>query len=162
MLDPGLHDDHAHHIQRAVWFVMLVVGSFAVIFGLFSYVIKQRLLVSEVICAICFGFALGPYGFGFVNLWNEFTDPYLVTVEFARVLLSIQLIAAGMFLPPYVFGTFASGMTLERHRKYIWNKLGDVMILLFPVMLIEWFSTAGIVKFFLREISFVTETLLRT
>ncbi|PKY41739.1 hypothetical protein RhiirA4_315068 [Rhizophagus irregularis] len=105
--------------------VSLILGGFIVIFGLVSYFVKQRLYLSEALICLFVGVILGPYVLQVINpyKWGN-TD--FITREFTRIVIAIQVMAAGVALP----------------KAYLWRELRSLAILLVPVMIWMWLLEA--------------------
>lgn len=68
---------------------MVLLGGFVVFFGLISLFVKERLYLSEALCATLVGIAFGPKGFGFLDMskhWPDPNDPFhlKVVLELSR------------------------------------------------------------------------------
>lgn len=64
---------------------MVLLGGFIVFFGLISLFVKERLYLTEALCATAVGIAFGPVGLDVVDLPRWFPDTYMtVLLEFSR------------------------------------------------------------------------------
>ncbi|KAJ1899780.1 hypothetical protein LPJ66_001902, partial [Kickxella alabastrina] len=104
------------------------LGGFICIYGLVSGFVKERLFLSESLVAMLFGIVIGPQAINAVDP-REFLDTDKFTLEFARYVIGIQVMAAGIMLPS----------------RYIIRKWRTMSVLLGPVMLVMWLVTAGII-----------------
>lgn len=97
------------------------IGVFSTVFSLVSLFVKERLFIGEATVATIAGLILGPHCLGWVDpvSWGN-SD--LITLEFSRIVLCIQIIAVAVELP----------------KKYMKNHWVSVTILLLPVMTCGW------------------------
>lgn len=64
---------------------MMLLGGFVIFFGLISLFIKERLYLTEALCATAVGIAFGPVGLGVVDLQRWIPDGYMTfLLEFSR------------------------------------------------------------------------------
>ncbi|GBC06035.1 hypothetical protein RclHR1_06580007 [Rhizophagus clarus] len=123
--------------------VSLILGGFIVTFGLVSYFVKQRLYLSEALICLLVGIILGPYVL-------QIIDPYkwgnldFITREFARIVIAIQVMAAGVALP----------------KAYLWRELKSLAILLVPVMIWMWLTSALFIWLFIPNLSFLEALMI--
>ncbi|ORX93814.1 hypothetical protein K493DRAFT_222597 [Basidiobolus meristosporus CBS 931.73] len=122
--------------------VPAVLGGFIVVFGLMSLVIKEWLFLSEALVATLFGIAIGPEALNLVNpgLWG---DSSKLTMEFARIVIAIQVMAAGVNLP----------------KAYLFREWKSLTVLLLPVMFVMWLVSAGAL-YLLLPLSFLEALLI--
>ncbi|KAJ2785682.1 hypothetical protein H4R18_000373 [Coemansia javaensis] len=118
------------------------LGGFICIYGLVSGFVKERLFLSEALVAMVFGIIVGPRVIGVVDP-REFMDVEPFTREFARYVIAIQVMAAGITLPG----------------RYMVRKWRTMSVLLGPVMVVMWLVTAGIVHL-MFDISFKQALLI--
>ncbi|ORX93816.1 hypothetical protein K493DRAFT_284366 [Basidiobolus meristosporus CBS 931.73] len=123
--------------------VPAVMGGFILLFGLASMFIKERLFLSEALVATIFGIIIGPVGLNLIdpNTWG--VHPHTFTMEFARIVIALQVMAAGVNLP----------------KKYILREWKSFLIFLFPVMAVMWLVAAA-VFYWLLPLSFLESLLL--
>ncbi|KAJ9064769.1 hypothetical protein DSO57_1026882 [Entomophthora muscae] len=95
-------------------------------------IIKEWLFLSEAMVATLFGIAVGPEGFAFVNplQWDNIDK---LTLEFARIVIALQVFAAGVTLP----------------KAYLMKELTSLTILLLPVMFFMWLVSAATIYYIL-------------
>ncbi|KAJ1816713.1 hypothetical protein LPJ60_005192 [Coemansia sp. RSA 2675] len=122
--------------------VPALLGGFVCIYGLVSGFVKERLFLSEALVAMLFGIIIGPRAINIVNP-HDFVNTEKFTLEFARYVIAIQVMAAGITLP---------------HR-YMIRKWRTMSILLGPVMVVMWVVTAAIIHF-LFDLSFLQSLLI--
>lgn len=103
----------------------LLIGGFIVVFSLVSMIIKEWLFLSEAMVATLFGIAVGPEGFGLVDPLSWSNNDKL-TLEFARIVIALQVFAAGVTLP----------------KAYLLKELRSLTMLLLPVMFFMWLIAA--------------------
>ncbi|KAL1924214.1 uncharacterized protein VTP21DRAFT_7249 [Calcarisporiella thermophila] len=98
-----------------------VVGGFIILFGYVSLFIKEKLYLSEAFVATLIGVIFGPAAAGIIKPagWGP-TD--VITLEFTRVVIAVQVMAAGVALP----------------KAYLWKELRSLAVLLVPVMTYMW------------------------
>ncbi|KAI9502299.1 Cation/H+ exchanger [Coemansia spiralis] len=113
--------------------VPLLLGTFAVFFGLISMVVKEWLFVSDTLVALLFGILFGPAGLDAVNP-ADWIDVHSFTLEFTRLIIAIQVMAAGITLP----------------KKYLRDELKSLLVLLGPVMIWMWLTSAVIIMLVFR------------
>lgn len=101
--------------------VYACVGIFSTIFSLVSLFVKERLFIGEATVATIAGLILGPHCLGWIDpvSWGN-SD--LLTLEFSRIVLCIQIVAVAVELP----------------KKYMKNHWVSVAIFLLPVMTAGW------------------------
>ncbi|RGB39058.1 Sodium/hydrogen exchanger family-domain-containing protein [Rhizophagus diaphanus] len=123
--------------------VSLILGGFIVIFGLVSYFVKQRLYLSEALICLSVGVILGPYVLHVINpyKWGN-TD--FITREFTRIVIAIQVMAAGVALP----------------KAYLWRELRSLAVLLVPVMIWMWLVSALSIWLLIPKISFLEALMI--
>ncbi|KAJ1862081.1 hypothetical protein LPJ78_004954 [Coemansia sp. RSA 989] len=118
------------------------LGGFICIYGLVSGFVKERLFLSESLVAMVFGILLGPKVINAVDP-ASFLNVEKFTLEFARYVIAIQVMAAGITLPG----------------RYMVRKWRSMSVVLGPVMVVMWLVTAGIVHL-LFEIDFKQSLLI--
>ncbi|RFU76283.1 na h antiporter [Trichoderma arundinaceum] len=123
--------------------VVAVLGGFISLFGLVSYLLKENYYLSEALISLLIGVALGPHGANFIRpdtyaacstsgITNaDCTDQRLgiITLNFSRLVLGVQLVIAGVQLPS----------------KYLWKERKALMLLLGPGMACMWLATSLLV-----------------
>ncbi|KAJ2259693.1 hypothetical protein GGI01_003480 [Coemansia sp. RSA 376] len=122
--------------------VPALLGGFICIYGLVSGFVKERLFLSEALVAMLFGIVIGPQAINLVDP-RDFVDTGKFTLEFARYVIAIQVMAAGITLP---------------HR-YMVRKWRTMSVLLGPVMIVMWLVTAGIIHL-MFDLSFKQSLLI--
>ncbi|KAJ2696492.1 hypothetical protein FB645_006181 [Coemansia sp. IMI 203386] len=122
--------------------VPLLLGTFAVGFGLVSMVVKEWLFLSDTLVALLFGIMFGPAGLGVANP-AEWIDIPSFTLEFARLIIAIQVMTAGITLP----------------KKYLVKELKSLLMLLGPVMTWMWLTSAVVLMLVFR-LGFVESLLI--
>lgn len=105
-----------------------VLGGFIVIYGLVSYVAKDRLYLSEPLIAVTVGIITGPYVLGWIDplSWGSTENTNYVTYEFSRLVVGVQVLFTGISLP----------------KAYLRKEALSLVVLLFGVMTIAWFVSA--------------------
>jgi NhaP-type Na+/H+ or K+/H+ antiporter len=111
----------------ALHLIYVLLGGFIGLFGLVSLFVKERLYLTESLVATLVGIAFGPVGLQFVTpeAWFK-EDLYYVLREAARLVVGLQVMAAGVSTP----GEFL-----------LKNKL-SLSVMLGPVMAVMWAISA--------------------
>ena len=107
---------------NGIHIIYFALGLFIVTFGYLSLLIKDKLNLSEAFVACFFGVVIGPVCLNLFDASATFVDANLVTLEFARLVLGIQCLAAGIQSPG----------------DYVWKQRVSLGMLLGPVMLSMW------------------------
>lgn len=123
--------------------VCAVLGGFITIFGLVSYLLKEKYYLSEALISTVAGVVFGPHAANFIRPLsyangNE-VDLETITLYFTRLVLGVQLVLAGVQLPS----------------KYLWKEKKSLAIMLGPGMCIMWMMTSLLVWALVPNINFV-------
>lgn len=122
------------HLElTAAHFSYLIVSGFLIIYALFSQFIRNKLNLSEPPLATLVGIAFGPEGFGLLDPQGWGLEDN-VTQEATRIIVGVQVFTAAIHLPRAYF---------SRHWKSVGMMLG-------PVMVYGWLSTALLIVLVLR------------
>ncbi|KAJ2011436.1 hypothetical protein GGI06_004537, partial [Coemansia sp. S85] len=105
-------------------------------------VVKEWLFLSDTLVALLFGVTVGPAGMGAVDP-ASWIDVPSVTLELTRLIIAIQVMAAGITLP----------------KKYLTKELVSLLMLLGPVMAWMWLTSAVIIMLVFR-LGFVESLLI--
>lgn len=110
-----------------------LLGCFILLFGLVSYLAKDRLYLSEALISLLFGVAMSPHGTNWVRpleyaLGSE-TNLDHILLYFTRLVLGVQLVIAGIQLP-------------SRYLRTEWRSLS---LLLGPGMIGMWVCASMVV-----------------
>lgn len=113
--------------------VCATLGGFVTIFGLVSYLLKEKFYLSEALISSIFGLVFSPHAANFIRPLdyangNE-VDLETITLYFTRLVLGVQLVLAGVQLPS----------------KYLRKEWKSLSILLGPGMCIMWMFTSLLV-----------------
>ncbi|KAF2219300.1 Cation/H+ exchanger, partial [Elsinoe ampelina] len=113
--------------------VCAVLGGFVTVFGLVSYLLKEKFYLSEALISLIAGFIFGPHATNWIRP-DEYAihDPLTletITLYFTRLVLGVQLVLAGVQLP-------------SRYLKLEWRSLS---LLLGPGMCAMWICTSLLV-----------------
>lgn len=106
-----------------------IVGFYIVSIGPVSYFLKNRLFLSEALLALGLGIIVGPVALDWFSpgKWADSEEAVnTLTFEITRIVIGIQVLFTGIALP----------------KAYLWREKVSLAILLFPVMLAAWFSSA--------------------
>lgn len=112
--------------------VCSVLGGFITLFGLVSYLFKEKFYLSEALISLLAGVIFSPHATNFVRpLEYTGTQANLnaVTLYFSRLVLGVQLVLAGVQLP-------------SRYLKTEWKSLA---LLLGPVMSCMWMASSLVI-----------------
>ncbi|KAK4520034.1 uncharacterized protein ATC70_008162 [Mucor velutinosus] len=130
-------------IETTTSIVAAVFGAFILIYGVCSLIIKQKLYISEASIAIFCGVLCGPVGFNLINMdgWIYKED---ITRQFSRIVIAIQVMAAGVSLP----------------KAYLKTEFRSLLVLLGPVMMFMWMTTGLCVWYFIPNLSFLEALMI--
>ncbi|KAJ1028466.1 hypothetical protein NDA16_001632 [Ustilago loliicola] len=120
---------------------LAVLGGFIVIYGLLSYVVKERLYLSEPLLAVTAGILVGPYVLNWVDpiSWGTTEETNEVTYQLTRIVVGIQVLFCGISLP----------------KAYLWREKFSLVILLFGIMTTAWFATALLISGLIPNLTFL-------
>ncbi|KAJ9477975.1 putative Na(+)/H(+) antiporter (putative) [Pseudozyma hubeiensis] len=120
---------------------LAVLGGFIVIYGLLSFVVKERLYLSEPLLAVTAGIVVGPYVLNWVDpiSWGTAEETNYVTYTFTRIVVGIQVLFCGISLP----------------KAYLWREKLSLGILLFGIMTTAWFATALLIWGLIPNLTFL-------
>ncbi|WFC99643.1 hypothetical protein MYAM1_002388 [Malassezia yamatoensis] len=118
-----------------------IMGGFIVIYGLVSYVVKERLYLSEPLLAITVGILAGPYVLNWVDpfTWGSEETTHEITYQLARLVIGVQVLFTGIMLP----------------EKYLWKKKYSLLVLLLMVMTAAWFTTALLIWGLIKDLTYL-------
>lgn len=120
-----------------------VLGGFITLFGLVSYLLKERIYVSEALISLLAGVAFSPYALNFIDPLNyaagSLANLNAITLNFSRLVLGIQLILTGVQLP-------------ARYLRTEWKSL---LVLLGPVMTCMWLVSSTLIWAVVPKLSFL-------
>ncbi|MCJ1307199.1 hypothetical protein MMC25_000845 [Agyrium rufum] len=113
--------------------VCSVLGGFITVFGLVSYLFKERFYLSEALISLLAGVTFSPAATNFIKpseyaLGSE-ENLNSITLYFSRLVLGIQLVLAGVQLPS----------------KYLFREWKSLALLLGPGMVVMWLSSSLII-----------------
>ncbi|KAF2271704.1 uncharacterized protein EI97DRAFT_387310 [Westerdykella ornata] len=123
--------------------VCATLGGFITLFGLVSYLCKEKFYLSEALISLVAGLIFSPHATNLVR-----PEEYVlgspgalntVTLYFTRLVLGVQLVLAGVQLPS----------------KYLKKEWKSLALLLGPGMVAMWVCTSLLVYAFVPHISFV-------
>ncbi|TKA68155.1 hypothetical protein B0A55_07443 [Friedmanniomyces simplex] len=123
--------------------VCATLGGFITLFGLVSYLLKEKFYLSEALISTLAGLVFSPHATNFIRPLefanNNEIDLETVTLYFTRLVLGVQLVLAGVQLPS----------------KYLWKEAKSLSLLLGPGMCCMWISTSLLVWALVPNISFL-------
>ncbi|KAF1943361.1 hypothetical protein EJ02DRAFT_142832 [Clathrospora elynae] len=123
--------------------VCATLGGFITVFGLVSYLLKEKFYLSEALISLVAGLIFSPHATNWIKP-SEYAlnDPEVldtITLYFTRLVLGVQLVLAGVQLP-------------SRYLKTEWKSLA---LLLGPGMTVMWLVTSLLVFALVPHISFL-------
>ncbi|ORY95837.1 Cation/H+ exchanger [Syncephalastrum racemosum] len=130
-------------VDETVSCIAAVFGGFILCYGLCSLVIKERLYISEASVAVLCGILVGPYGFKLVVV-DEWVSRVDFTREFCRLVIAIQVMAAGVALP----------------KAYLRKEGLSLLVLLGPVMGWMWLASAACVYYVIPKLTFLESLMI--
>ncbi|CAG8502259.1 7110_t:CDS:2 [Dentiscutata erythropus] len=118
--------------------VLCILGGFIICYGLVSYLIKERLYLSEALVSTIVGIILGPVALRILNpsVWGNQTE---ITHGFTRIVLAIQVMFSGVALP----------------KAYPVKEFKSLMILLFPVLISSWIFSGLLIWWIIPQLTFL-------
>jgi len=123
--------------------VCATLGGFITIFGLVSYLLKEKFYLSEALISTIAGIIFSPHATNFVKplqYANENAETLeTITLYFSRLVLGVQLVLAGVQLPS----------------KYLRTEWKSLSLLLGPGMCAMWMSTSLLIWAMVPDIPFV-------
>ncbi|KAK3837475.1 MAG: Sodium/hydrogen exchanger family-domain-containing protein [Linnemannia gamsii] len=114
------------------------LGCFIIFFGLVSLFVKEKLFISEAFVSTVFGIIIGPYAIGIFDptSWEKYDS---VTLEFTRIVIAVQVMAAGVSLP----------------RSYILKERLSLFMMIVPLMCLMFGTSALLVWALIPNLSFI-------
>ena len=123
--------------------VCTVLGGFITLFGLVSYLLKEKFYLSEALISTFAGLIFSPHATNFIKpleYANENVEHLeTITLYFSRLVLGVQLVLAGVQLPS----------------KYLKKEWKSLSLMLGPGMCAMWMSTSLLVWAMVPDIPFV-------
>jgi NhaP-type Na+/H+ or K+/H+ antiporter len=113
-------------------------SAFALLYGLYSMFLKERLYLSEALLATIIGILLKV-----LFIEKSFLNDTEILFQSCRFIIAIQVMAAGVSLPA----------------KYLWTEWKSLFFLLGPLMTMSWLIVAQLI-YFLFELDFVDSLLI--
>ncbi|KAG0295836.1 hypothetical protein BGZ96_010849 [Linnemannia gamsii] len=114
------------------------LGCFIIVFGLVSLFVKEKLFISEAFVSTVFGIIIGPYAIGIFDPlgWEKYDS---VTLEFTRIVIAVQVMAAGVSLP----------------RSYILKERLSLFMMIVPLMCLMFGTSALLIWALIPNLSFI-------
>jgi len=113
--------------------VCATLGGFITVFGLVSYLLKEKFYLSEALISTIAGIVFSPHATNFIKPLQYANDSEIdletITLYFTRLVLGVQLVLAGVQLPS----------------KYLRTEWKSLSLLLGPGMCCMWISTSLLV-----------------
>lgn len=122
--------------------VCSVLGGFITLFGLVSYLFKERFYLSEALISLLAGVSFSPHAANLIrplDYAGSEANLSAITLYFSRLVLGVQLVLAGVQLP-------------SRYLQMQWKPLA---LLLGPVMTVMWICSSVIVWGMVPHLSFL-------
>ncbi|KAI9309210.1 Sodium/hydrogen exchanger family-domain-containing protein [Cunninghamella echinulata] len=124
--------------------IYCILGGFILIYGLCSLLIKEKLYISEAMVAVTIGIVFGPVCANFINVQEWGGDQVEITRQFSRLVIGIQVCAAGVTLP----------------KAYLKKELRSLTIMLIPVMIAMWVFSGLCVWAMFTNINFLEALMI--
>lgn len=123
-----------------------IVGGFIIIYGLLSYVVRERVYLSEPLILVAVGIIVGPHVLNWVNpfTWGTEETYHEVTFQISRLLVGIQVMFTGISLPD----------------KYLWKRWGSISVILTLIMICAWFTTGLLIWGLIPGIDYVESLVI--
>ena len=100
--------------------VCATLGGFISLFGLISYLLKEKFYLSEALISTFAGLTFSPHALNWIKPLQYASDNAehleIITLYFSRLVLGVQLVLAGVQLPS----------------KYLWTEIKSLSMLLGP------------------------------
>ncbi|KAK3829036.1 MAG: Cation/H+ exchanger [Benniella sp.] len=137
MASPVVLDAAPEHVAYAL------LGCFIIFFGLVSLFVKEKLFISEAFVSTAFGIIIGPYALGIFDpmSWKEYD---VVTLEFTRIVIAVQVMAAGVSLP----------------RSYILQEKRSMFMMIVPLMVCMWITSSSLIWALIPDLDFTEAMIL--
>ncbi|KAI5367644.1 Putative cation/H+ exchanger, sodium/solute symporter superfamily [Septoria linicola] len=123
--------------------VCATLGGFITIFGLVSYLLKEKFYMSEALISTLAGLTFSPHATNLLRPLdyanNNEENLETITLYFTRLVLGVQLVMAGVQLPS----------------KYLWTERKSLAMLILPGLTSMWLVTSLLVFALVPNINFV-------
>jgi len=123
--------------------VCATLGGFITLFGLVSYLLKEKFYLSEALISTCAGIVFSPHATNWIRpleyARGDEVNLETITYYFVRLVLGVQLVLAGVQLPS----------------KYLKKEWKSLTVLLGPGMCVMWISTSLLVWALVPNIDFL-------
>ncbi|KAI9661924.1 MAG: hypothetical protein M1821_009164 [Bathelium mastoideum] len=123
--------------------VCATLGGFITLFGLVSYLLKERFYLSEALISLIAGLIFSPHATNLIKplefALNSQANLDTITLYFTRLVLGVQLVLAGVQLPS----------------KYLWTEWKSLALLLGPGMAGMWICTSLLIWGLVPNLSFL-------
>jgi NhaP-type Na+/H+ or K+/H+ antiporter len=118
-----------------------ILGGFIVIYGLISYIAKDRLYLSEPLIAVCIGIITGPSVLGWIDplSWGSTEHTNYVTYELTRLVVGVQVLFTGITMP----------------KAYLRKEALSLTVLLAGVMTVTWFVSSLLIWGLIVDLTFL-------
>ena len=123
--------------------VCSVLGGFITVFGLVSYLLKERFYLSEALISLVAGIIFSPHATNWIRPL-DYADGVAenldtITLYFTRLVLGVQLVLAGVQLPS----------------RYLYTEWKSLALLLGPGMTLMWLSASLLIWAMVPHLSFL-------
>ncbi|PMD45697.1 hypothetical protein L207DRAFT_482170 [Hyaloscypha variabilis F] len=122
--------------------VCSVLGGFITLFGLVSYLFKEKFYLSEALISLLAGITFSPHATNFIkplDYTGSQANLDAVTLYFTRLVLGVQLVLAGVQLP----------------NRYLQREWKPLALLLGPVMTAMWLTSSLLIWGMVPHLSFL-------
>ncbi|EPE30859.1 hypothetical protein GLAREA_03826 [Glarea lozoyensis ATCC 20868] len=122
--------------------VCSVLGGFITLFGLVSYLFKEKFYLSEALISLLAGVTFSPHATNFIkplDYAGSEANLDAITLYFTRLVLGVQLVLAGVQLPS----------------RYLHTEWKALALLLGPIMTLMWLSSSLIIWALVPHIPFL-------
>ncbi|RFU30418.1 hypothetical protein B7463_g5907, partial [Scytalidium lignicola] len=123
--------------------VCWVLGGFVALFGLVSYLFKEKFYLSEALISLLAGVIFSPHVLNLINplelAHGSLTNINSITLNFSRLVLGVQLVLTGVQLP-------------SRYLRTEWKSL---LVVLGPILTYMWLSSSIIIWVIVPNLPFL-------
>ncbi|KAK9374138.1 Cation/H+ exchanger [Lipomyces chichibuensis] len=122
--------------------ICTLLGGFVILFGLVSYLVREKMYISEALPSLLFGIIFKEAGLFRPEFYGTTTSD--ITREFTRLVLGVQLVLAGVQLPG----------------KYLLHEWRSLSMLLLPVMTAMWIISALIIYLCIPNLNYLDALII--
>ncbi|GAA5957625.1 hypothetical protein JCM3765_001459 [Sporobolomyces pararoseus] len=122
---------------------LVIIGAYLTTINQLSYWLREKLLLSSSLIAFGIGIVAGPIALNWISpyVWVDHEEDAVnyLTFQITRIVIGIQVMFAGIDLPA----------------AYLRRQWKSLFMLLFPVMTVAWFISAGFILLFIPSLTFL-------